>query len=1368
MTKQMTTATAIAFARRRLLIPLFVVGAAAGLSSAAKAQSCVTDVPHITGQWITLPYQMPINPINATLLRTGQVLIVAGSENDAHNNSEGSESYRAAVWDPTGTTQSSIAVQNLTYDVFCSGTATLPDGRPLVVGGTSDYSFTGDNRASFFDPATGNFVQSQSMVDGRWYATATTLGDGRIMAFSGLKLTGGTNNTVEIYGIGTTGAGWSSPTPAAPFVPPLYPRMMLLPNGKIFYTGHGSGTSNTSGWMFDPSAQTWTASAPTTGNRTYGSAVILPLLPPAYTPKVMAFGGGGNPAKSSTEIIDLSAAPPAWTTGPSMSTGRIQMDAVILPSGKVLAMGGSVNNEAPNGPGKTADLYDPATGTFGPGGTASYSRLYHSTALLLPDARVMSIGSNPGSRGRYEAAIEIYTPAYLFDSADQLITTSRPSITAVTPASGVVGYNASFSVNFSSASPIASAVLVRPGSVTHAFDMEQRLIGLCGPSPQPPCSAGGGTLSLTSPPNGNIAPPGYYMLFLLDSAGVPSQAQFILLSAHSTSPPSGAIASPVSDVTIPAGGSVVFSTDTMAASYSWIFPGGSPTTSVAQAPGSVTFDVPGTYVTSLTVIDADGNSDPSPPTRTITVTPVTPDFSISSSPPAQVVAPGQATTFTVTITPITGFAGTVTLTVDSESPFPAGVTSGGFSPPTINGSGSSTLTMNTTTSAVPFALSLTITGTSGALEHTTSTTLLVNLAPPASLTATPGDAQVSLSWPASIGASGYHVKRSPTSGGPYVGIACPTGTSYVDTNLTNGTTYYYVVSAGFTGGPDAGGESADSSQASATPQPPTRSLTVTRTGTGAATSTVTSTPAGIDCGTTCVKSFDTGTVVTLLPTPDAAFVFGGWSGEADCADGVITLDADKTCTAAFNTKPDLTVSVLGGPATTAAGATIAVTDTTKNLTGGPAFPGTSNTKIWLSSDGVLDGGDTFLGTRAVPSLDPGGSSAGSTNVVIPAGKAPGSYFLIANADADGSVPESNEANNVKAKAITVLGPDLKVVALTVPASSGTNRTISITDTTRNLPGAGQAPASTTSYFLSNDAVWDGGDIPFGSRSVPDLAGGAQNALTTSQTLPSVANGNYYIIAKADGPLAIAESNEANNTMAKVIVIGANLSISALGAPAKSGEGLQVTVTDTTANAAGRSDVPDSITAYYFSSDAVLGGGDLLLNSRSTGAISSGGSSAGSASVTIPAGTATGTWYIIAKADDPNVVFETSETNNTRTKSIAIGPDLIVSAIATPLSAHPGQTINVTPTTKNQGGGSSGVGSTTSIYLRPPSGPDTFLGSRTVPALAPNTSSGGVVPVVIPVGTPTGSYNLFVVADDGNAEVETIETNNTKLKAITIN
>jgi hypothetical protein len=805
-------------AMRRTFLVAFLGAAVGGalVPGGVRAQTCAANVPHVTGTWVVLPYQMPINPISASLLRTGKVLIVAGSENDAKNNSKGAESYRASTWDPTGNTESSIAVQNLSYDVFCSGTATLPDGRALIVGGTSDYSFTGENRASIFDPTSGSLVQSQNMVSGRWYASAATLGDGRIMAMSGLTQTGGTSTTVEIYDLQNAGAGWHSPT-SVPFTPPLYPRIALLPNGKVFYTGQGSGGSNANSWIFDPTSGSWTTSAPTTTNRSYGSSVILPLLPPNYIPRVMNFGGG-SPATSSTEMIDLSAGTPSWTPGPLMSTGRIQMNAVILPNGNVLAEGGSVNNESPDTPGKTADLYDPVTNTFRSAGAAAYSRLYHSTALLLPDATVMSMGSNPGARGSYEAAVEIYTPPYLFDANDRVITTNRPSITAVSPASRV-GYNALLSLSYTSTSAISAAVLVRPGSDTHAFDMEQRLIGLCGPAPQQPaCIGTNNTLNLTTPPNGNVAPPGYYMLFLLDSAGVPSKASFIQLTPYTTTPPSGSIGSPASDVTIPAGTSVAFGTSSSAAKYSWVFPGGSPATSTAQNPGNVTFATPGTYQASLTEIDTSGNSDPNPPTRKITVTPPTPDFSIAVGPSARQVVPGGAAAFTVTVTPVSGFTGSVSLSVGSESGFPSGFSSAGFSPASIIGSGSSTLTMDTTTSTVPWALSLTITGTSGTLTHTSSTTLLVNMVPPASLTATPGDTQVSLSWPGSVGATSYHVKRADVSGGPYVNLACPTGTSYVDTGLTDGTAHYYAVSAAFSGSPDAGGESANSSEASATPQ----------------------------------------------------------------------------------------------------------------------------------------------------------------------------------------------------------------------------------------------------------------------------------------------------------------------------------------------------------------------------------------------------------------------------------------------------------------------------------------------------------------------------------------------------------------------
>ena len=145
------------------------------------------------------------------------------------------------------------------------------------------------------------------------------------------------------------------------------------------------------------------------------------------------------------------------------------MNAVLLPDGTVLALGGSASNEVPDAQGKNADLYlgssivDAPANTFVSAGAASYSRLYHSTALLLPDARVMVMGSNPGSRGDYEPAIEVYTPAYLFDANDRLITTARPSISSVAPVSGVLGYAAPFSVTYTSTSAISAAVLVPPG-----------------------------------------------------------------------------------------------------------------------------------------------------------------------------------------------------------------------------------------------------------------------------------------------------------------------------------------------------------------------------------------------------------------------------------------------------------------------------------------------------------------------------------------------------------------------------------------------------------------------------------------------------------------------------------------------------------------------------------------------------------------------------------------------------------------------------------------------------------------------------------------------------------------------------------------
>src|ERR1700686_5592565 len=172
----------------------------------------------------------------------------------------------------------------------------LPDGRPFVVGGTLRFApFFGLPRTAGVDLATGAFSDLQNMAHGRWYPTATTLGDGRILVFSGLTETGGTNTAVELYAVGS---GWSQEY-GAPWTPPLYPRLHLLPNGKVFYSASSTGSRS-----FDASAHTWSAAVATTnfsGTRTYGTSVLLPLTPANnYKPVVMIMGGG-IPLTNTTE-----------------------------------------------------------------------------------------------------------------------------------------------------------------------------------------------------------------------------------------------------------------------------------------------------------------------------------------------------------------------------------------------------------------------------------------------------------------------------------------------------------------------------------------------------------------------------------------------------------------------------------------------------------------------------------------------------------------------------------------------------------------------------------------------------------------------------------------------------------------------------------------------------------------------------------------------------------------------------------------------------------------------------------------------------------------------------------------------------------
>jgi len=704
---------------RPALVVAIVVLAAVGALAAPPAASAQADA---TGDWRILPYTTPINPIHVSLLRTGRVLLASGSENDPTHTD-----FRAAVWDPrTG----SFTLQDVPWDLFCNAMSSLADGRILITGGNLQYNpFRGTKTTTIFDPAVEQFIQVQDMARGRWYPSNALLPDGTTMTFSGWLHTAGVpNDAVEVYDIGT---GWS-PELQAPFVPPLYPWLHLLPDGRVFFSG-----STPDSHVFDPVRRTWTTNVAHTTygqDRHYGHSVMLALRPEENYRTRIIIMGGNNPATSSAEIIDFGVTPLHWRALPPMSAPRIEGTAILLPDGKVLTLGGSVNDNDSSSASLDADLFDPASETWLPGGHSTIPRLYHSLGLLLPDATVWVAGSNP-FQGAWENRMEIYAPPYLFtrDGSGNVVSAPRPSITG---APARVGYGATFQVQTPNAADIGSVVFVRPGSNTHAFDFEQRLVGLT-------FTAGSGVLTVTAPPNANVAPPGYYMIFVLNRTGVPSVAKFVQLSpTPSNQPPDGRITNPSADVTITAGQTVTFAgdgadPDGSIARYSWVFPGGSPGVSASPTPGAVRFSTPGTYIASLTVVDDRGENDPSPPMRTITVVP--PDFTatISSPPDGATVNGAQTVAMDVSGGGTPSF--TYTLAVDGTTVSTQTTTSA-----------SASYTWNTAT--VPdgsHTLSLTVTDTGNRTSTATRTVFVQNSGSALRVALTspsPGDTVSGVSW----------------------------------------------------------------------------------------------------------------------------------------------------------------------------------------------------------------------------------------------------------------------------------------------------------------------------------------------------------------------------------------------------------------------------------------------------------------------------------------------------------------------------------------------------------------------------------------------------------------------------------------------
>jgi subtilase family serine protease len=274
--------------------------------------------------------------------------------------------------------------------------------------------------------------------------------------------------------------------------------------------------------------------------------------------------------------------------------------------------------------------------------------------------------------------------------------------------------------------------------------------------------------------------------------------------------------------------------------------------------------------------------------------------------------------------------------------------------------------------------------------------------------------------------------------------------------------------------------------------------------------------------------------------------------------------------------------------------------------------------------------------------------------------APGTYYMIAKANADNSTPETNVTNNTRSVKI-VIGPDLFLSSLSAPATGGAGLPVDVTDTTKNQ-GSGSAAASRTAFYLSANEALGAGDVLLGSRPVGVLLPNSSSTIKTTLTIPGgTPAGRYYIIAVADDGGAVPETNEANNTRAVLIGLSPDLIVSSMTVfpttiSSSGAGGSQIKVTETTRNQ-GAGTAITTTTKYYVSTNSTFdASADVWLASRAVPLLVTGASSAGpQTAVTIPPGTASGNYYILAVADADNTLAESNENNNVTAKPLTITP-----------------------------------------------------------------------------------------------------------------
>ncbi len=506
--------------------------------------------PAQTGAWSPV-FALPNVAIHASVLPSGRVLM--WGRRDTPDGDLDQHFCSPFVWDPaTGKDRSTsrpTAQDGVTpVNLFCAGHTFLPDGKLLVVGGHWKDS-QGIDQATVFreadegTDAAGEWTPLPPMNRGRWYPTAITLPNGHALVMAGSYAEGGgiVHNTVaQIW----DGAAWREGVPRFPEgeqgILPLYPSLHVVSSGGVFLSGPLGGT-----YRLDPAPTGggWTP----TGTRAMAFRDYCPAV--QYAADQILFIGGGQDQGSrvptaEVETIDLSAAAPRWEKTDPLNIPRRHHNACVLPDGSVLVTGGTRGGGGPsNGfndmeagqPVHSPEVWDPRTGKWTLLAAEAVDRCYHATAVLLPDGRVLSAGGgeyrpdnqNPNPPEDSHRSAQVFSPPYLFRGP-------RPQIVSAPDA---IDYGAVFEVVTPQAKQIARATLIRLPSVTHSQDMNQHVAVL---ACEVAANGGGDRLRVTAPASPAACPPGHYMLFLIDRAGIPSVAKIVLV--RQTAAPAAAAA----------------------------------------------------------------------------------------------------------------------------------------------------------------------------------------------------------------------------------------------------------------------------------------------------------------------------------------------------------------------------------------------------------------------------------------------------------------------------------------------------------------------------------------------------------------------------------------------------------------------------------------------------------------------------------------------------------------------------------------------------------------------------------------------------------------------------------------------------------